>query len=489
MCRRNMRCSATPLVEQGSMCDSDAMAIAFARARYISRSTGGSAARSAAYNARAEIGDERTGEVFYFKHRDAPEHHEVLLPDGADERFADAAALWNAAEAAERRKDSQVAREIVLALPANAEVSNEDRIELARSFALEHFVAKGLGGAARHSRAARWRSGERARQFSRASADYDPPDRRRSSVRHEGARSRAGHPAGGRAGFVAEGEEWGELWREHQDRYFLAHGLSARVDAVATHAQEHIGPVRMRAAESAANERAREIARANSEAARDPEQVLEALTRNNATFSERDLDRYLSKHIFDEAERAGVHARVLGGEETLPLHERETGEASGRFTTRRVRAEEREALREARGLADARHHKAVPEPARRRALAEKSLRADQRAAFEHAMAEGGLKIIEGRAGTGKSFTLAAIRDAHHEQGRRVIGLAPTNAVAQDLKADGFARADGACRTVPAEERADELGPEHRRDCGRGGDAGYARHRRTSIGGAAQAAPG
>ena len=120
------------------------MAIAFARARYISRSTGGSAARSAAYNARAEIGDERTGEVFYFKHRDAPEHHEVLLPDGADEKFADAATLWNAAEAAERRKDSQVAREIVMALPANAEVSNEDRIELARSFAQEHFVAKGL---------------------------------------------------------------------------------------------------------------------------------------------------------------------------------------------------------------------------------------------------------------------------------------------------------------------------------------------------------
>ena len=79
-------------------------------------------------------------------------------------------------------------------------------------------------------------------------------------------------------------------------------------------------------------------------------------------------------------------------------------------------------------------------------MAGKSLREDQRAAFEHATAEGGLKIIEGRAGTGKSFTLAAIRDAHHEQGRGVIGLAPTNSVAEDLKADGFARAS----TVHAE---------------------------------------
>jgi hypothetical protein len=59
-----------------------AVAIQFARARYISRSSGGSAVRSAAYNGREAITAERTGEVFYFRHRDAPEHHEVLLPEG-----------------------------------------------------------------------------------------------------------------------------------------------------------------------------------------------------------------------------------------------------------------------------------------------------------------------------------------------------------------------------------------------------------------------
>jgi hypothetical protein len=117
------------------------MAIQFARARYISRSSGGSAVRSAAYNGRAAITAERTGELYYFRHRDAPEHHEVLLPESAAERFREAGVLWNAAEAAEKRKDAQVAREIVLALPANAGISREDRIELARSFAVEHFVA------------------------------------------------------------------------------------------------------------------------------------------------------------------------------------------------------------------------------------------------------------------------------------------------------------------------------------------------------------
>ena len=39
------------------------VAIQFARARYISRSTGGSAVRSAAYNERTAITAERTGEL------------------------------------------------------------------------------------------------------------------------------------------------------------------------------------------------------------------------------------------------------------------------------------------------------------------------------------------------------------------------------------------------------------------------------------------
>ena len=49
-------------------------------------------------------------------------------------------------------------------------------------------------------------------------------------------------------------------------------------------------------------------------------------------------------------------------------------------------------------------------------------------------------MIEGRAGTGKSYTLQAIRDAHERAGYRVIGLAPTNAVAQHLRSHGFAEA-------------------------------------------------
>ena len=416
------------------------MAIAFARARYIGRSTGGAAVRSAAYNARAALTDERTGELYYFKHRDAPEHHEVLLPEGADAKFADSSVLWNAAEAAEKRKDAQVARELVIALPANRELSDEDRLELIRSFAQEHFVSKGLAvqldvhgphvgdeerdTANHHAHLlVTTRRIEGDRLSAKKARDLDP------EVRRMGARNA-----------VTDGEQWGALWRDHQDRYFAEHGLELRVDATAAVPGQHVGPVRMRAPESAAVLRSEEIARENAAAARDPDKVLEVLTRNNATFTERELDRHLTKHINDEVEHLAVKGRVLGHADTLALHDRESGELSGRYTTRGVRDQERAALADGADVAGSRRHRRIGVSAKEEAVASRTLRPDQQTAFEYASGAGGLKIVEGRAGTGKSYTLAAVRDAHERSGYSVVGLAPTNSVAQDLKADGFTQA-------------------------------------------------
>jgi len=436
------------------------VAIAFARARYLSRAAGGNAVRSAAYNAREAIEAERTGELFHFRHRDAPAHHEVLLPEGADPRFADCAVLWNAAEAAERRKDSQVAREIVLALPADRELTTADRIELAGSFAAEHFVAKGLAvqldvhapHRERGEGEGAWAEGTGG-DHSNWHAHLLITTRRVEGDHFAAKKARDLDPEVRRAGartLVTDAEAWGETWRAHQDRYFQEHGIALRVDATAAHPGEHIGPVRMRKVDSPAVVRAEALRTANEAAARDPEQVLAALTRNNATFTERDLDRYLAKHLGtgpdgtpDAAavqDIASTKAAVLGHGDVLALHDRDTGEAAGRFSTIGVRVQERTALADGAAVAGAGHHAGVSARHQEAALASRSLRDDQRAAFEHAVGAGGLKLVEGRAGTGKSYTLAAVREAHERTGHRVVGLAPTNAVAQDLKADGFSEA-------------------------------------------------
>ena len=85
------------------------------------RSEGRSAVAAAAYREGSRLKDERTGIVhdYTLKGRRNVLSSEILLPIGADPALSDSAKLWNHAEALERRKDSQVAREFEIALPAD----------------------------------------------------------------------------------------------------------------------------------------------------------------------------------------------------------------------------------------------------------------------------------------------------------------------------------------------------------------------------------
>ena len=94
------------------------MAIYHLSVSTISRSAGRSATAAAAYRAGEKIIDERTGEIFDYRRKGGVEYSELILPDDAPTSITDRAALWNAAELAEKRINSQVAREFVIALPA-----------------------------------------------------------------------------------------------------------------------------------------------------------------------------------------------------------------------------------------------------------------------------------------------------------------------------------------------------------------------------------
>ena len=109
-----------------------ALAIYHASTKSLSRSDGRSAVASVAYRAGERLEDARTGLVHDYSRRSGVMVAEILTPDGGG---ADRSALWNAAEAAEKRKDSRTAREWVLALPAELEAS--ERHELARAFAAQ----------------------------------------------------------------------------------------------------------------------------------------------------------------------------------------------------------------------------------------------------------------------------------------------------------------------------------------------------------------
>jgi len=101
----------------------------------VSRSAGRSAIAAAAYRAGVEIADVRTGEVHNYTRKKGVESVQILLPVNAPTWAVDRATLWNAVEQAETRKNSTVAREFEIALPA--ELSAAERQRLAHDFARE----------------------------------------------------------------------------------------------------------------------------------------------------------------------------------------------------------------------------------------------------------------------------------------------------------------------------------------------------------------
>lgn len=67
---------------------------------------------------------------------------EILLPQNAPEEFVNRSILWNSVEKIEKSKNSQLAREIEIALPK--ELDREKQIELVREYVKENFVKVGM---------------------------------------------------------------------------------------------------------------------------------------------------------------------------------------------------------------------------------------------------------------------------------------------------------------------------------------------------------
>lgn len=108
----------------------------------ISRSQGRSATAAIAYRVAERIEDRRTGLVFDYAARGGVDHTEIIAPEHAPDWVRDRSELWNRVEESETRKNSQVAREVRVALPA--ELAHEARVELVREFVREQFVDRGM---------------------------------------------------------------------------------------------------------------------------------------------------------------------------------------------------------------------------------------------------------------------------------------------------------------------------------------------------------
>lgn len=118
------------------------MAIYHLSARVISRSAGRSSVAAAAYRSGEKLTNARDGVTHDYSRKRGIYYTEIMTPAQAPAWLQGREALWNAVEVAEKRINSQTARDFDMALPR--ELTPEQQKALLRGFVQEQFVEKGM---------------------------------------------------------------------------------------------------------------------------------------------------------------------------------------------------------------------------------------------------------------------------------------------------------------------------------------------------------
>ena len=401
------------------------MAIYHLTAKIVSRAKGQSVVASAAYRAGEALDDARYGVTHDYTRKHGIAHAEILAPDGAPAWVHDRQELWNRVEAAERRKDAQLAREIEIGLPK--ELTHRESVALVREFIAQEFVSQGM-----------------IADFAIHRDDENNPHvhilltLRRATAQGFGYKERGWNA---KANLV----HWRGAWAEHANVHLARAGLDIRIDHRTLEAQQielvpgrKIGVGRERQGETTlprhVSERVAEserIAHANGELIlADPAVALQAITRQRSTFTQQDIARFLHTRTHGADQFDAAFLKVTTSNELVALG---TDDARRmRYTTQGMLAAEKSLLSRAAVLRGRRGH-GVSAATQAAVLAPSNLSAEQRRAFEHVTGEGDAKAIVGVAGSGKSTLLAAAREAWEAQGLTVKGAALSGIAAENLE--------------------------------------------------------
>ncbi|QNG45751.1 Ti-type conjugative transfer relaxase TraA [Sphingobium yanoikuyae] len=407
------------------------MAIFHFSAQVIGRAQGRSAVAAAAYRAGERLHDERLDRDHDFTNKSGVVHSEILLPEGAPERFSDRATLWNEVEATEKRKDAQLAREVEFAIPR--EMNQQQGVALAQDFVRAEFVDRGMIADLN----VHW--------------DMDPNGQPKPHAHVMLTMREVGDDGFGskvrdwnRTELV---EQWRERWADHVNTRLAELDIDARIDhrsleaqGIELEPQDKIGPAasRMdeRGLESERIEDHRAIAQRNGERIiADPSVALNAITHHQATFTTRDLAMFVHRHSDGKEQYDRAMSAVRASPDMIALGK--DGRGEDRFTScDMIETEQR--LSQASELMAERERHRTDEKAREAALASAEgrgllLSGEQRAAFEHVTGGRDLSIVVGYAGTGKSAMLGVAREAWELSGFEVRGVALSGIAAEGLE--------------------------------------------------------
>jgi len=404
------------------------LAIQFARLQYVKRSAGQSVCHKAAYNGRLFIHDERLEKTFNYTNKTDSVYHAILLPEGAVAKYQDPEELWNTIEAVEGRWDSQVGKEMVLALPDDSQIVLKDRIAITCGFVEQSFVKHGLICQVDIHSPEDKKDGAGVNWHAHVLMTTRP-------CLGEGFGKKARHlDVAVREGYVVDRDkQWGWLWAEHQNGYFKEQGIPLQVDPIGITPNIHLGPVRMRGNQAPhVLQRSMMLYDDNRRYAQQEDLVLRHLTKENVTFTKEDVRFFMNKHI-DSDRHADFLQRFFESDLVILV-------GQDHYTSRLVLDEERKPRRVADRLSVVHH------PCESEALCSmKTLTEAQQKVCDHVLAGPNLTLISGVAGSGKSHVINTLKNAYEDAGYTVRGFAPQAQTVTQMKQNGFSYASNVRR--------------------------------------------
>lgn len=409
----------------------------------VSRSSGRSAVQSVAYITGSKIQEERRGLTANYQNRASDViYTETLAPEGAPDWARDVHRLWNrlenfedsyadshykTLETQEKYKScAQTAMTIVVALPR--ELSSEVSHELVREFAHQRFVSRGLivtyaihddeGNPHAHLQISR-RSFDEEGQLS-SKKDREICKKSQLKVTRK-------------------------LWADLTNRMLEKEGFEARIteksfldlgiQLLPTH---HRGWYADQLAGRGIQSR---IVFENEQIVLDnrrrllenPALILEEITTNQATFTQRDILRAIQKRMGDDDR---LIAQVFEGALQASLVVGECMDGLSRYTSSSYKQLEENVVKQTEALAtQAYSQNKVSEKIICKALTSSSieLSEEQQTAVRGLVGSQQLSVLVGRAGAGKTTTLRMVADVYQRAGHQVIGTSLAALAAENLE--------------------------------------------------------
>lgn len=429
------------------------------------RTAGHSATAAAAYRSGTCVVDERTGEVHDYTRKEGVEYTEIITPEGSPEWAQDRAALWNESERVNTRKNSRVCRDVKLAFPTALDF--DQRQAMVRDFG--HMLVERHGVAVDIAMHEPDRQGDSRNYhahvlvtthrlgpegFTEKARELD--DRQRGPQEIEAWREAWAAKCAEalrEAGHHKDAERWlhGHKKKDEQIQLAVDRGdldFARQAEGLPT---IHMGPAATESERQGVRtdrgDTNREIIAANAREAQErleqadaivanPGIVLENITRMKAVFDRRDIARELNRYIDDPAQFQNLLARLEASPELVQLvdEQREGNRTEpAKYSTREMIDTEQAMIGAAERLAVTRGHEVDPNRIRAVIVERPTLSDEQRQALEHVTGGGNLAVVIGDAGTGKSFAMAAARQAWESEGFRVRGAALSGKAADELQ--------------------------------------------------------